>query len=302
MSISDHGIMTEFDGLCALEGRRGRISVGLAISGLLHLLVALLIAFAWPGVMQQGLPSSSPGVIPINLVQLGPERGTASSRQIGVPTALAPDASNQRPRNLAPTRQSPPLQSVLKQPRNEADPNSLAAATPQPSLKIQPPRPVLTVRQRPPSTTGPKIVPALPDLQAELQALAQQQQTQARLEGQANSVMAFNGGDVMPNVSAVYRVKDFIRAQIERHWYLDRPAAGAGDFFVSLHLQLRSDGSVTSAEIIGGESFAASGAYRSAASSLRAAALMSSPLALPPGRYAEVKDIELVFSPKDAIQ
>src|SRR6266404_5707738 len=239
MSISDHDIMTEFDGLGALEGRRGRISVGLAISGLLHLLVVLLIAFAWPG------------AIPINLVQLGPERGTVSGRQIGVPTALAPDASNQRPRNLAPTPQSPPSQSVLKRPRNEPNPNSLAAATPQPSLKIQPPRPVLTVRQRPPSTTGPKIVPAPPDLQTELQALAQEQQTQARQEGQANSIMAFNGGDVMPNASAVYGVKQFIRAKLERHWYLDRPAAGAGDFFVSLHLQLRSDGGVTSAEIVG---------------------------------------------------
>src|SRR6266404_8282384 len=90
ISISDHDIMTEFDGLGASERRRGRISVGLAISGLLHLLVALLIAFAWPGVIQQGLPSSSPGAIPINLVQFGPERGTVSGRQIGLLAAPAP--------------------------------------------------------------------------------------------------------------------------------------------------------------------------------------------------------------------
>ena len=142
--------------------------------------------------------------------------------------------------------------------------------------------------------------PAAPDLQSQLQALALQQQNQAQT-GQKNSAQIAEGGQ--PSYSAtIYRAKDFIRAQIERHWYLDRQAAGAADFNTSLHLELQSDGSVLSAEIIRDSNLAGSAAYRSAASSLRGAALLSSPLVLPKGQYEAVKDIELTFRPKDALQ
>jgi hypothetical protein len=141
---------------------------------------------------------------------------------------------------------------------------------------------------------------AAPDLQSQLQALALQQQNQAEA-GQKNSPQVAEGGQ--PTYSAtIYQAKDFIRAQIERHWYLDRQAAGAADFNISLHLELQSDGSVLSAEIVRDSNLAGSAAYRSAASSLRGAALLSSPLVLPEGQYEVVKNIELTFRPKDALQ
>jgi hypothetical protein len=65
---------------------------------------------------------------------------------------------------------------------------------------------------------------------------------------------------------------------------------------------LTADGRVSLAEIVDNQSFGSDAAYRAAAQSLRAAAEMSSPLALPPGHYAEVKDVVLTFSPKQVLQ
>jgi hypothetical protein len=302
MPISGHDVMDGFERSGVSEARHGRMGVGLVISGLLHTLAALLVCFSWPGLMQAGPPPPSLVAIPINLVGFGPETGARQSQQTGVLSQQPPETSNKPPPNLASSPQSPPSRSVFNQPRSEVGSDSLAAAKLQPSPKIQLPKPLPAGSLTPASATKSTKASAPPDLQAQLEALARQQQIQAQQEVQANSSVAFNGGEAAPNSSAAYRVKDFIRAQIERHWYLDRAATGAGDFSVSLHLQLQRDGRVMSAEIVGGGSFAASDAYRSAASSLRAAALLSSPLALPPGRYEDVKDIELIFRPKDVIQ
>ena len=107
-------------------------------------------------------------------------------------------------------------------------------------------------------------------------------------------------GDIGP--MAMYSAKDFIRVQIERHWYLDRAAIGAGAFTLSLHLMLTADGHVSLAEIVDSMGYGEDAAYLAAARSLRGAALLSSPLTLPPGGYAQVKDVILTFSPKDVLR
>ena len=113
--------------------------------------------------------------------------------------------------------------------------------------------------------------------------------------------LAADGEGSSPSLT-VYRARDFIRAQIERRWYLDRAALAAGGFLLSLHLELRSDGKVLTAEIVDAGGLADNAAYRSAAASFRAAALLSSPLVLPEGEYNEVKDMDLVFRPNDVLQ
>jgi hypothetical protein len=283
----------------ASQARPVRIGLGLSLSVLLHILVALLVFVGWPSPMQPAPPTILSIAISVDLVRPGPEASVSAGRQIAVLPQEPAAIPNQAPSNPVPRPVSPP-HAAFNSSRSGLASVQPAAVTPQ----KKPDHPLLGpgLKTSAPAAAKPKIARASADLQAQLDALAQQQQIQAQQEGQANSAMTFTGGEAVPDSSAAYRVKDFIRAQIERHWYLDRAATGAGDFPVSLHLQLQSDGRVMSAEIVGGASFAASNAYRSAASSLRAAALLSSPLSLPPGRYRDVKDIELIFRPKDVIQ
>ena len=114
--------------------------------------------------------------------------------------------------------------------------------------------------------------------------------------------MTAGNSDAALGPMAMYSAKDFIRVQIARHWYLDRNAIGSGEFTVSIHLLLTADGRVSEATILDNMSFSSNPAYRAAAISLRGAALLSSPLIMPPGHYAEVKDIVLTFSPKEVLQ
>ena len=74
------------------------------------------------------------------------------------------------------------------------------------------------------------------------------------------------------------------------------------DMKIAPGFDLLADGSVGSAEIIDDGRHAGSAAYRSLALSARNAALLSSPLTLPPGRYDEVRDIVVNFNPRDALR
>ncbi len=298
----------EFERPRAPEAPPRRIVLGLALSSLLHILAALLIFLGLPGLMQPVQPPALPMAISVNLVRLGPESGALTGRQIAALAQETPATSNQAPPNPAPLLPSPPhavfslSQSGLPSNRSTA----LPAQTNQKLLRL---KPRLTSSFAPQPAVKPKAAPPAVDLQAQLQTLAQQQQLQAQQRTNRTQQSEQGSPNVTPDTSeaapgspVAYKARDFIRAQIERHWYLDRAAAGAGDFVISLRLQLQSDGRVASAEIIDGQSLDTSEAYRSAASSLRAAALVSSPLALPPGAYEAVKDIELTFRPKDVFQ
>jgi hypothetical protein len=99
---------------------------------------------------------------------------------------------------------------------------------------------------------------------------------------------------------AGYGVKDFIRAQIERHWNFNVGALGGANIAVSLHLILDPDGSVRSVDIVADPRYASDRIYREAADSIRRAVLVASPLQLPPGRYEDVEDLTLTFNPQDA--
>ena len=97
-------------------------------------------------------------------------------------------------------------------------------------------------------------------------------------------------------------MKDFIREQIERHWEFDVRDLGAADLVISIHLELNTDGSVRTADIIDNPRYSADLHYRSVAISARNAALASSPLHLPPGTFSIVKDITLNLNPRDTLR
>ncbi len=97
-------------------------------------------------------------------------------------------------------------------------------------------------------------------------------------------------------------VKDFIRAQIERHWEMDVAALGPARLVVTLHLSLASDGSVSRADIVDNPLYTGLPGYRAAAESVRRAALVASPLRLPPGDTWNFSDLTIEFDPRQAVR
>jgi len=105
------------------------------------------------------------------------------------------------------------------------------------------------------------------------------------------------GADGALGRNATYGVKDYVRAQIERRWYPQGSALLRNDWVVQLHLRLNEDGSVGQAEIVDGGKMGDL-AYRDFAFSVRNAALLSAPFALPSGLDEAARDMTLDFNPR----
>ncbi len=287
----------------AAPERRERIGPGVVCSLALHGLAALLIILLLPSVLRA---PDSEQVMLVGLVQLGAGTGALPRQETSEPVQ---EAAREAPR---PTPADP-----------EPAAPTVEAAPPEPEQVRQPEKPpVITPRNKPEPTKskpGPKLdplaavkpperpSPPADDLDARLKSLARQQQLQAqaparsRLQNDAGSSDLAAAGGSAAGGGARYNVKDFIRAQIERHWRLD-PAALGAEFMIAIHVTLNRDGSVKSADIVDDPRNHASAAYQALARSARNAVLLSSPLDLPPGRYDEVADMTLNFNPRNALQ
>jgi len=97
---------------------------------------------------------------------------------------------------------------------------------------------------------------------------------------------------------AAYALKDFIRAQVERRWNVDRSGIKSEYWAVSIHIQIDPSGRVTQAQIIDDPHYSANPGYDDFARSARNAVLLSSPLRIPPGLYDLAKDIVVDFDSK----
>ena len=292
------------------EQQAERIGRGLACSLALHGDLALLIVLGLPSLVQ--LPPQVAPLLPVDLVQFGQE--TASpSRQVKaeVPQAKAPPATGLQSPGPVPVADTPLPNPQVARPRLKlgtgAD-RQAALAVPEthklPATTRQPKRAL-------PAAVAPANNPPPPtqDLNARLQSLTTAQQLQASTP--RNDWQQADAGSSTVNASsanaalgqqASYSIKDFIRAQIERHWYLDKDALEASNFVVSIHVTLNRNGSVAGAEIVADPSYATNALHRALAFSARDAVLLSSPLLLPPGTYDLVKDMTLKFSPRDVLQ
>lgn len=292
------------------ERRGERIGRGLACSLGLHAALALLIFFGLPSLVE--LPPRAEQLLPVDLVQLGAKTASpARQAKADLPQARAPAAAGLQPPGPAPVADTPlPIPQVAR-PRlklgSGAD-RQLALVVPEthklPATTRQPKAPL-------PAALAPSNNPPPPteDLNARLQSLTTQQQLQAstpRNDWQqadaGSSTLDASSADAALGRQATYNVKDFIRAQIERHWYMDKSALAASDFVVSIHMTLNRNGSVAAAEIVADPSYATNALHRALAFSARDAVLLSSPLLLPPGTYDLVKDMTLRFSPRDVLQ
>jgi outer membrane biosynthesis protein TonB len=292
--------------------RRDRIGVGAICSALLHVTAAVLIVLVLPSLMQA--PPELAQVMPVDLVRLGEKTASPPSpEKAAVPQEKASETATLEPADPVPAPQIPPPapEPVPPQPRDAPKSDPLGAITPAvtPQKKPELPR----IKEGPKShpvaaVKPPQPAPPVDDLETKLKSLALQQQQQAQRPANprqqddqgASNVTASN--DSALGRQATYSVKDFIRAQIERHWIFDAGLLGPGDIEVSIHLVLNRDGSVSRSEIVDEQRHSADASYLALARSARNAAWLSSPLNLPPGRYDEVRDIILTFNPRNALR
>ncbi len=101
---------------------------------------------------------------------------------------------------------------------------------------------------------------------------------------------------------AAYSLRDYIRAQVERRWSVDLSNGRNRDVAIPIRIEMTSRGVVNKAEIVEATRAATDRAYRDVAISARNAVLLSSPFALPAGRYESVMTITLLLNPKDTLR
>jgi hypothetical protein len=288
------------------RGRADRVSRGMIGSLVLHIVILLLVILALPRLLRAP-PAEM--LVPIDLVQLGDRTASPPMPdQAALPQENAREIATAEPAEPVPVAGTPPPPEAEPADAREETAGKQPVIAPQ--AKPAPPKTKTRAKSDHPATLAPPPkAPPIDDLEARLKSLARQQQIQAstppnpRLQDGvgASNVTASNDSAALGR-SATINVRDFIRVQIERHWRPDVAAAGAGEILIAIHVTLNRDGSVGSAEIVDDPRYRGSTAYRSLALSARNAALLSSPLTLPPGRYDEVRDITLDFNPKDALR
>jgi len=164
-----------------------------------------------------------------------------------------------------------------------------------------------------PRTTSPRLpegiapkktAPVVDALEAQLQGLARQRETQnvlAPVDNSPNSDTDSTSDDAVMGDEALYNVRDYIRAQVLRRWSLNLSEAGKQSYKIRVHVQMNARGVVTLAEVVDQGRFKSDARYRDVAISARNAVLLSSPFTLPPGNYHDGMDMILSLNPRDTL-
>lgn len=160
-----------------------------------------------------------------------------------------------------------------------------------------------------PSTEAKELLPATKqrqpdDLTVKLRRLAELRQPildqNLSTKGEGLSRISAMRPDAALGFDAA--LKDFLRDQIEHHWGLDLAALHGKDFSVLVRVAITKAGVVTGAEVVNNRKLRVDAAYDEAALSARNAALLSSPLTLPPGHYPELMSVILTLNTRDALR
>ncbi len=133
----------------------------------------------------------------------------------------------------------------------------------------------------------------------QLAKLRQPDSTVPHLENGASDEVA-TSNDAPTGEMAAYRVRDFLRAQVERRWSLD--LKHARNAVIRVRVKVARDGTVTEAEIVDRARYANDAAWRAIALSARNAVLLSSPLTFPSGYAAGPIGVTLALDPRDVLR
>lgn len=156
----------------------------------------------------------------------------------------------------------------------------------------------------PPVGVQPTKTPTKDDFQNRLNSLSKLRapETATRaLAGPGDTDTDENTTNNAPGGDATYSLRDYVRAQVMRRWNLDLELLGSQRIIVALHVTMKSNGTISIAEIVDKHRYATDAIYRQIAMSARNAVILSSPISLPPGNYPATTDMTLKLNPRDAI-
>jgi hypothetical protein len=138
----------------------------------------------------------------------------------------------------------------------------------------------------------PKAVTPPPDeLEARITRLAQLRAPDTALPAPDNGASAGSGS------GGGYALADFVRAQILRRWWPQLESDAARGIPVAIRLKLSRTGAISDVQIVDQARFANDKLFRNMALAARNAALLASPISLPPGKYDAVMDIAITLDP-----
>lgn len=273
----------------------------------LHALVILSILASWFW-LTPALPPAEHAVT-VNLVRLSDKTASPSATETApLPQEQAAESSKLQPTVAVPVPQTPPPPAAQQLAQASSVPVSPAVTKPE--GKPQVPSHVNEPKPETQSAAKLKRQPSpVDDLNVRLNLLAQLRQPAPPMppnprqqDGSGFSNLTATSADAASAGDATYKVKDFIRAQVERRWNPDRSTIKAGNWVVAIHIVIQPDGRVIRAEIVDDPRYSSDSAYRDFANSARNAVLLSSPLTVPPDEYDIAKDIVVDFDPKQVLR
>lgn len=158
---------------------------------------------------------------------------------------------------------------------------------------------------RAPVPTAPKVqgvrpkaqTPPPDELESRIAALAQLRAPDTALPAPDNGGSAGNG-----NGGGGYSLADFVRAQILRRWWPQLEGGAAGGMPVAIRLKMTRAGVISDVEIVDQNRFVTDKLFRGMALSARNAAMLASPISLPPGKYDAVMNIAITLDPKSVLR
>jgi hypothetical protein len=196
---------------------------------------------------------------------------------------------------MPPTKSFPalPVDLVLGEETKTPGPSATEAAPQRQTARQRQESAPVPEGTRPDATKQPED-----ELSAHLRALAQLRQPEADLPAADNESAGGGNG----TGAGAYSLKDFVRAQILRRWWPDLKIPGARDLPVLVRVTLLRSGIIDDVEILDQQRFLNDKPFRNMALSARNAALLASPLDLPPGHYDKVMHITIDLDPKAVLR
>jgi len=140
----------------------------------------------------------------------------------------------------------------------------------------------------------PKALTPPPDeLESRIAKMAELRAPDTALPAPDNGAGAGNGSG-----GGNYTLADFVRAQILRRWWPQLESDAMRGMPVAIKLKLSRNGVISDVQIVDQLRFTNDKLFRNMAISARNAALLASPISLPPGHYDAMMDISLTLDPK----
>ncbi len=310
--------------------------LGAVLSVFLHLVVALLAIFGLPFIVTPPPPIEE--AIPVELAPLGAESASPQPKTEQPPQPkpqtppkeeAKPEPPKPEPPKPEPPKAEPPKPAPAPPPPPPPPPEPPKAEVPAPAPEKKPeppkeePKPApdklaeVKPQKKPPpppddfqsllktidkmkpqpQTDQPPVKKRPDDFAALEKTLQTMEKSDAAPQPQPQVSAA------APNLAAQATAsdKDYVIAQIEKHWNIDPGAMGAADLVVQIHIELQPDGTVVSAELL--SSSRSDDFYRSAAEACRRAVFAASPIQIPPGKYDQFKSFNARFTPpKDSLR